>query len=63
MNPILAMLKEHNISDAQISELFQALTQNPLAAMATRSAEFASGKAPVTDGAADAKSGFDQRSS
>jgi hypothetical protein len=35
MNPILAMLKEHNISDAQISELFQALTQNPLAAMAT----------------------------
>lgn len=35
MNPILAMLKENNISDAQINELFQALTQNPLAAMAT----------------------------
>nr|WP_321386207.1 DUF2999 family protein [uncultured Vibrio sp.] len=35
MNPILAMLKENNISDAQVNELFQALTQNPLAAMAT----------------------------
>ncbi|PML50572.1 DUF2999 family protein, partial [Vibrio sp. 10N.261.52.A1] len=31
----LAMLKENNISDAQISELFQTLTENPLAAMAT----------------------------
>ena len=35
MNPILAMLKENNISDAKISELFQTLTENPLAAMAT----------------------------
>ncbi|EDK30698.1 hypothetical protein VSWAT3_25484 [Vibrionales bacterium SWAT-3] len=35
MNPILAMLKENNISDAQIRELFQTLTENPLAAMAT----------------------------
>ncbi|GAD01238.1 DUF2999 family protein [Agarivorans albus] len=35
MNPILAMLRENNISDQQISELFEALTQNPLAAMAT----------------------------
>ncbi|KJY81801.1 hypothetical protein TW81_15720 [Vibrio galatheae] len=35
MNPILAMLKENNISDEQIRELFQTLTQNPLAAMAT----------------------------
>jgi len=35
MNPILAMLKENNISDEQINELFQALTQNPIAAMAT----------------------------
>ncbi|WP_432464620.1 DUF2999 family protein [Agarivorans sp. QJM3NY_33] len=35
MNPILGMLKEHNISDQKISELFQALTENPLAAMAT----------------------------
>ena len=33
MNPILAILKEHNISDAQISELFQTLTENPLMAM------------------------------
>ncbi|EKO3497588.1 DUF2999 family protein [Vibrio fluvialis] len=33
MNPILALLKENNISDQQIGELFQALTQNPLAAM------------------------------
>ncbi|ULN66970.1 DUF2999 domain-containing protein [Vibrio gigantis] len=35
MNPILAMLKENNISDEQISELFKTLTENPLAAMAT----------------------------
>lgn len=35
MNPILAMLKENNIGDEQISEIFQALTQNPLAAMVT----------------------------
>jgi TRAP-type mannitol/chloroaromatic compound transport system permease large subunit len=35
MNPILAMLRENNISDQQSSELFEVLTQNPLAAMAT----------------------------
>ncbi len=35
MNPILAILKESNISDEQIRELFETLTQNPLAAMAT----------------------------
>jgi len=35
MNPILAMLKENNISDAQVNDLFQTLTQNPLAAMMT----------------------------
>ncbi len=35
MNPILAMLKENNISDEQISELFKTLTETPLAAMAT----------------------------
>ncbi|MFB9136284.1 DUF2999 family protein [Vibrio olivae] len=35
MNPIIAMLKENNISDQQIHDIFQALTQNPLAAMAT----------------------------
>ena len=35
MNPILALLKENNISDEQINELFQTLTENPLAAMAT----------------------------
>ncbi len=35
MNPIIAMLKESNISDEQINQLFQTLTQNPLAAMAT----------------------------
>ena len=35
MNPILAMLKENNVSEAQISELFEVLVQNPLAAMAT----------------------------
>lgn len=35
MNPIIAILKEHNISDAKINELFQTLTANPFAAMAT----------------------------
>ncbi|PME21730.1 hypothetical protein BCV44_00085 [Vibrio cyclitrophicus] len=35
MNPILAMLKENNISDEQISEIFKTLTESPLAAMAT----------------------------
>ena len=35
MNPILAILKEHNVSDTQITEVFQALTENPLMAMAT----------------------------
>ncbi|MGC9402004.1 MULTISPECIES: DUF2999 family protein [Vibrio] len=35
MNPILAMLRENNIDDAQISALFEVLTQNPLAAMTT----------------------------
>ncbi len=35
MNPIIALLKENNISDAQICELFETMTQNPLAAMAT----------------------------
>ncbi|MCL1090101.1 DUF2999 domain-containing protein [Shewanella profunda] len=35
MNPIIAILKEHNISDAKINELFQTLTENPFAAMAT----------------------------
>ncbi|SQH74996.1 conserved protein of unknown function [Shewanella benthica] len=35
MNPILAILKEHNVSDAQIKDLFQTLTENPMAAMAT----------------------------
>ena len=33
MNPIIAILKEHDVSDAKINELFQALTQNPLMAM------------------------------
>ena len=35
MNPIIALLKEHAISDQQINDVFQALTQNPLAAMST----------------------------
>jgi len=33
MNPIIAMLKEQNISEEKINELFQALTENPLMAM------------------------------
>ncbi len=35
MNPIIAMLKDNQVSDAQIQALFEALTQNPFAAMAT----------------------------
>ncbi|GLR75858.1 DUF2999 family protein [Aliivibrio sifiae] len=35
MNPIIQTLKEHNVSDDKITEVFQALTQNPLAAIAT----------------------------
>ncbi|ASM53850.1 hypothetical protein PNIG_a1743 [Pseudoalteromonas nigrifaciens] len=34
MNPIIATLKDHNVSDEQIAELFEALTQNPMMAMA-----------------------------
>ncbi|MCH1930334.1 DUF2999 domain-containing protein [Shewanella sp. A25] len=33
MNPIIAILKEHNVTDSKINELFQALTDNPLMAM------------------------------
>ena len=35
MNPIIALLKENQVSDEKINELFQTLTENPLAAMAT----------------------------
>ncbi|MEI6859099.1 MAG: DUF2999 family protein [Shewanella sp.] len=35
MNPILEILKEHNISETQINELFQTLTENPISAIAT----------------------------
>lgn len=35
MNPIIQLLKEANISDAQIADIFTALTENPLMAMAT----------------------------
>ncbi|AWB64938.1 hypothetical protein C2869_00105 [Saccharobesus litoralis] len=34
MNPIIKLLKEENISDEKVAELFQTLTANPLAAMA-----------------------------
>ncbi|HEY7866397.1 MAG TPA: DUF2999 family protein [Psychromonas sp.] len=33
MNPIIQTLKDHNVNDEKITEVFQALTQNPLAAM------------------------------
>lgn len=33
MNPIIQTLKDHHVTDEKISEVFQALTQNPLAAM------------------------------
>ncbi|MFC3032757.1 DUF2999 family protein [Pseudoalteromonas fenneropenaei] len=35
MNPIIALLKEHNVSDAQIQDVFVEMTANPLMAMAT----------------------------
>ena len=33
MNPIIETLKDHNVTDQKITEVFQALTQDPLAAM------------------------------
>ena len=33
MNPIIQTLKDHNVNDNKITEVFKALTQNPLAAM------------------------------
>ncbi|MDP7591955.1 MAG: DUF2999 family protein [Litorilituus sp.] len=33
MNPIIQLLKELNINEGKINELFQALTENPLMAM------------------------------
>jgi hypothetical protein len=35
MNPIIQTLKELNISDEKIAEVFQALTENPIMAMGT----------------------------
>ncbi|MFD1620293.1 DUF2999 family protein [Thalassotalea marina] len=35
MNPIIQLLKEEDISDEKIAEIFTALTQNPLMAMNT----------------------------
>ncbi|PKG40493.1 DUF2999 family protein [Psychromonas sp. Urea-02u-13] len=34
MNPIIQTLKDHDVSDQKIVEVFQALTENPLGAMA-----------------------------
>lgn len=33
MNPIIQTLKDHHVTDQKINEVFEALTQNPLAAM------------------------------
>lgn len=35
MNPIIQILKEHNVSQDQINDLFKTLTENPMAAMMT----------------------------
>ncbi|GHB76908.1 hypothetical protein GCM10008107_28090 [Psychrosphaera saromensis] len=35
MNPIIQILKEHNVSQEQINDLFKTLTENPMAAMMT----------------------------
>lgn len=34
MNPIIQTLKDHDVSDQKIAEVFQALTKDPLGAMA-----------------------------
>jgi len=33
MNPIIAILKEHNVSDKKVKSLFEALTENPMMAL------------------------------
>ncbi|MFT7053312.1 MAG: hypothetical protein ACJAU1_000865 [Psychromonas sp.] len=33
MNPMIKTLREHNVTDQKITVVFEALTQNPLAAM------------------------------
>ncbi|TPH15856.1 DUF2999 family protein [Litorilituus lipolyticus] len=33
MNPIIQLLKEHNVSDEKVTQLFQTLTENPMMAM------------------------------
>lgn len=33
MNPIIAILKTHNVNDEKIKSLFEALTDNPMMAM------------------------------
>ncbi|MEI6897761.1 MAG: DUF2999 family protein [Psychromonas sp.] len=33
MNPIIQTLKDHNVNDDKISEVFQSLTEDPLGAM------------------------------
>ena len=35
MNPIIQLLKDANVSDEKTKEVFQALVENPLMAMAT----------------------------
>jgi len=35
MNPIIQLLKDANISDEQIKDIFQSLTENPIMAMTT----------------------------
>lgn len=35
MNPIIALLKEQNISDEKIKEIFQQITENPIMLMST----------------------------
>jgi len=33
MNPIIKLLKDNNVSESKIAEVFKALTENPLSAM------------------------------
>ncbi|MBQ4832263.1 DUF2999 family protein [Pseudoalteromonas sp. MMG010] len=34
MNPIIAILQEHNVSNEQVTSLFEAFSENPMLAMA-----------------------------
>ena len=63
MNPIIALLKEHDISDEQIQTVFGQLTEKPNDGNGHHSATGdPTGKASTVNGLIDAKPSIDQRS-